>query len=209
MAIVNNNENWRITVMAIDSARSMKKVLRFLFGLLINVCILFILVKGFSYSFDFAYQVFATTAAESGSNKKTAVTITEDEPLLDVATSLQEAGVIDNRYAFILKVRINGDAGKIQAGTYSMSPKNTNQEIIDMITGVAKKDDDSEGSDSSSTGDESGSAETVAPNATGTGDEGAGEDRTTEAATDNTDETDSADSSDGGAGADDTVEAGE
>ena len=41
--------------MAIDSARSMKKILRFLFGLLINVCILFVLVKGFSYSFDFAY----------------------------------------------------------------------------------------------------------------------------------------------------------
>ena len=44
--------------MALDSARSMKKILRFLFGLFINVCILFILVKAFSYSYDFAYQVF-------------------------------------------------------------------------------------------------------------------------------------------------------
>lgn len=169
--------------MAIDSARSMKKILRFLFGLLINVCILFVLVKGFSYSFDFAYQVFSTTAVEPGSNKKTAVTITEDEPLLDVADALKESGVIDNKYAFILKVRINGDAGKIKPGTYPMSPSNTNQEIIDMITGVSGDNTSSGSADSSSTGDESGGdsqdAAAAVTNATGTGDEGAAEDRTT------------------------------
>lgn len=169
--------------MAIDSARSMKKILRFLFGLLINVCILFVLVKGFSYSFDFAYQVFSTTAVEPGSNKKTAVTITEDEPLLDVADALKESGVIDNKYAFILKVRINGDAGKIKPGTYPMSPSNTNQEIIDMITGVLGDNTSSGSADSSSTGDESGGdsqdAAAAVTNATGTGDEGAAEDRTT------------------------------
>lgn len=166
--------------MAIDSARSMKKILRFLFGLLINVCILFILVKGFSYSFDFAYQVFSTAAVEPGSNKKTAVTITEDEPLLDIADSLRKSGVIDNKYAFILKVRINGDAGKMKPGTYVMSPSNTNQEIIDIITGVSTTTD-SDGSDSSTTGNESGTSGSTGTNANGTGDEGAAEDRTTEA----------------------------
>jgi len=150
----------------------MKKILRFLFGLLINVCILFVLVKGFSYSFDFAYQVFSTTAVEPGSNKKTAITITDDEPLLDIADSLKKSGVIDNKYAFILKVRINGDAGKMKPGTYAMSPSNTNQEIIDIITGVSGDDTASSGSSDSSS----------------TGDEGAAEDRITEAATDETGE---------------------
>ena len=73
--------------MAIDSARSMKKVLRFLTGLLINVCILFVLIKAFSYSYDFAYQVFATKAMDPGSNRKVAVQIVQDESLLDVADS--------------------------------------------------------------------------------------------------------------------------
>ena len=126
--------------------------------------------------------MFTTTAVEPGSNKKTAVTITEDEPLLDVADALKESGVIDNKYAFILKVRINGDAGKIKPGTYPMSPSNTNQEIIDMITGVSG-DASSGSADSSSTGDESGGdsqdAAAAVTNATGTGDEGAVEDRTT------------------------------
>ena len=108
--------------MALDSARSMKKILRFLFGLFINVCILFILVKAFSYSYDFAYQVFATRAADPGSNRKATIQITQDEPLLDVADSLKMAEVIKDKYAFILKVRIGGYADDIQPGTYQIAP---------------------------------------------------------------------------------------
>ena len=105
--------------MALDSARSMKKILRFLFGLFINVCILFILVKAFSYSYDFAYQVFATRAADPGSNRKATIQITQDEPLLDVADSLKTAEVIKDKYAFILKVRIGGYADDIQPVSYT------------------------------------------------------------------------------------------
>lgn len=135
--------------MAIDSARSMKKVLRFLTGLLINVCILFVLIKAFSYSYDFAYQVFATKAMDPGSNRKVAVQIVQDESLLDVADSLKKAEVIDNKYAFILKVRIGGYASQIKAGTYQLAPSDTNKEIIDMITGTTDNGSDSGGDDSS------------------------------------------------------------
>lgn len=144
--------------MAIDSARSMKKILRFLFGLFINVCILFILVKAFTYSFDFAYQVFATKAADSSNNRKVAIQITPDEALLDVADALKKAEVIDDKYAFILKVRIGGYAGDIKPGTYQLAPSNTNKEIIDIITGASDDasgsgdSDNSSGSDSGNTG---------------------------------------------------------
>ena len=122
--------------MALDSARSMKKILRFLFGLFINVCILFILVKAFSYSYDFAYQVFATRAADPGSNRKATIQITQDEPLLDVAD-------------FILKVRIGGYADDIQPGTYQIAPSDTNQEIIEIITGNGKSSSGDSNGDSS------------------------------------------------------------
>ena len=41
--------------MAIDSAVTMKRILRFAIGLLVNVFILFILVKVFAFGFSFAY----------------------------------------------------------------------------------------------------------------------------------------------------------
>ena len=126
--------------MALDSARSMKKILRFLFGLFINVCILFILVKAFSYSYDFAYP---------GSNRKATIQITQDEPLLDVADSLKTAEVIKDKYAFILKVRIGGYADDIQPGTYQIAPSDTNQEIIEIITGNGKSSSGDSSGDSS------------------------------------------------------------
>lgn len=139
--------------MAIDSARSMKKVLRFLFGLLINVCILFLLVKAFTYSYDFAYQVFATKSVDPVNNRKVSIQITADESVLDVSSALRKAEVIDNKYAFILKLRITGNAGKIKPGTYQIAPSNTNKEIMELITGTAETS--SSDSDSSGGGDSS------------------------------------------------------
>jgi cell division protein YceG involved in septum cleavage len=121
--------------MAIDSARSMKKILRFLVGLLINVVILLFLVKAFTYSFNFAYQVFATTSVDVANSRSVTVEIIPDETLLDVASTLEDKGLVENKYAFILKMRIGGYANQIQSGTYQMAPSNTNSEIIDMITG--------------------------------------------------------------------------
>lgn len=139
--------------MALDSARSMKKVLRFLFGLLINVCILFLLVKAFTYSYDFAYQVFATKSVDPVNNRKVSIQITADESVLDVSSALKKAEVIDNKYAFILKLRITGNAGKIKPGTYQIAPSNTNKEIMELITGTAETS--SSDSDSSGGGDSS------------------------------------------------------
>lgn len=133
--------------MAFDSARSMKKILRFLCGLLINVFILFILVRAFSYSYDFAYQVFATKAADATDTGKVTVQIVQDESLLSVATDLEESGVIENKYAFILKLRISSSANKIKQGTYELSASDTNVEIIDMITGVTDTGTDTETED--------------------------------------------------------------
>ncbi|MGN0396231.1 MAG: hypothetical protein ACI4EF_12780 [Coprococcus sp.] len=128
--------------MAIDSARSMKKVLKFMFGLLINVCILFALVKIFSSSYEFAYEVFATTAKDAGDSRTVTVEVLPEETLWDICDSLEEAGVIKNKYAFMLKVRIGEYAPNIIPDTYELAPSYTNKKIIEVLTGqtqTAKK----------------------------------------------------------------------
>ena len=61
--------------MAIDSAVTMKRILRFAIGLLVNVFILFILVKVFAFGFSFAYDVFASNSCKDKSDTKV-VTVT-------------------------------------------------------------------------------------------------------------------------------------
>jgi cell division protein YceG involved in septum cleavage len=127
--------------MAIDGALSMKRVLRFAFGLLVNVCILFILVKVFAFGFNFAYDVFTSACKDSTDTKVVAVTILPDSSIKDVCETLDDAGVVKNPYALMVKIRIGSYAAKIQPGTYEIAPSYTNDQIITIITG-GKLDDE-------------------------------------------------------------------
>ena len=84
--------------MAIDGALTMKRVLRFSVGLLVNVFILFILVKVFAFGFGFAYDVFASNSCKDKADTKVvAVTILPDSSIKDVCETLDDAGRDHNR----------------------------------------------------------------------------------------------------------------
>lgn len=121
--------------MKFDGARSMKRILRFTVGLLINACILFILVRVFSSAFGFAYDVFATTCKDPVDTKVRVVEVLPDSSIKEVCETLDEAGVVKNHYALMVKIRIGSYAAKIVPGTYEIAPSYTNDEIITVITG--------------------------------------------------------------------------
>lgn len=122
--------------MAIDGALTMKRVLRFSVGLLVNVFILFILVKVFAFGFGFAYDVFASNSCKDKADTKVvAVTILPDSSIKDVCETLDDAGVVKNAYALMIRIRIGSYAAKIQPGMYEIAPNYTNDEIITVITG--------------------------------------------------------------------------
>ena len=111
--------------MAIDSAVTMKRILRFAIGLLVNVFILFILVKVFAFGFSFAYDVFASNSCKDKSDTKVVtVTVLPDSSIKDVCETLDDAGVVKNAYALMVRIRI---------GSYA--PSYTNDQIITIITG--------------------------------------------------------------------------
>ena len=111
--------------MAIDGALTMKRVLRFSVGLLVNVFILFILVKVFA----------SNSCKDKADTKVVAVTILPDSSIKDVCETLDDAGVVKNAYALMIRIRIGSYAAKIQPGTYEIAPNYTNDEIITVITG--------------------------------------------------------------------------
>lgn len=122
--------------MAIDSAVTMKRILRFAIGLLVNVFILFILVKVFAFGFSFAYDVFASNSCKDKSDTKVVtVTVLPDSSIKDVCETLDDAGVVKNAYALMARIRIGSYAAKIKPGTYEIAPSYTNDEIITIITG--------------------------------------------------------------------------
>ena len=122
--------------MAIDSAVTMKRIVRFAIGLLVNVFILFILVKVFAFGFSFAYDVFASNSCKDKSDTQVVtVTVLPDSSIKDVCETLDDAGVVKNAYALMVRIRIGSYAAKIKPGTYEIAPSYTNDEIITIITG--------------------------------------------------------------------------
>lgn len=129
--------------MAVDGAITMKRILRFSVGLLVNVFIIYILVRVFAFGFSFAYDVFASNSCKSKADTRVvAVTVLPDSSIKDVCETLDEAGVVKNAYALMVRIRLSSQASKIRPGTYEIAPSYTNDEIITVITGGELSEDE-------------------------------------------------------------------
>ncbi len=118
------------------------KSMGFTGGLLINVVIVFLVIKVFSFSFDFAYSVFGDVAKEPSSREYVIIEIPADSSILQIGEALEDGGVIDNKYAFFLKVKIKDYGSKIVPGKYGLSPSMTYQEILNIICDIEVEEEE-------------------------------------------------------------------
>ncbi len=134
------------TKRAINAANGVRKGIkrsaRFTLGLFVNLFIVFVIVKAFSYSFHFGYSVFADVAKDQLSKKYVVVTIPRDSSTLEIGKALQDAEIIEDRFVFFAKIRIKNLGGSIQSGEYTLSPAMTYDEIIDVL--CPQKDEEEE-----------------------------------------------------------------
>ena len=112
--------------MAFDGAKSTKRIFRMVVRWIINIVIVLILVKAFSFSFDFMYNVFSSGAKNPSDTKVLTVTVKED------------AGVINNKYAFAVKLWL--DKASIKPGVYEVSPSYGAKKLVSIITGNGDPD---------------------------------------------------------------------
>ena len=112
---------------------SLKKSLGFTGGLLVNLIIVYIVIKVFSFSFDFAYSVFGDVAKEPASKEYVIIEIPADSSVLQIGDALEDGGIIDNKYAFFFKVKVKDYGSLIVPGKYGLSPSMTYQEILNVI----------------------------------------------------------------------------
>lgn len=113
--------------------KGLKRSTGFAFGLFVNVLIVYLVVKIFSYSFNFAYKVFGDTAKEPGSSVYSLIEIPADSSTLEIGEALEDGGIIDDKLVFMVKVKVKGYGSKIVSGKYGLSPNMTYNEIINII----------------------------------------------------------------------------
>lgn len=122
--------------------KGLKHSAGFTWTLLINVLIVYIVIKLFSYSFNFAYSVFADVACDPSSKEYIVIEIPADSSSLDIGKTLEDRGIIENKYVFMAKVRIKKYGNLITPGKYGLSASMTYDEIIDVICHIEKEEEE-------------------------------------------------------------------
>lgn len=126
----------------------LKTALYYAIELLVDVLIIYAFVKAFSISFSFGYDVFHDSAKNPGDRKYVMVTIEPYSSNGKICDALYDAGVIENKYVMMARIKIGGIYDKIKPGSYGLSASMTYEEILGVITGNASVDAE----DSSGTG---------------------------------------------------------
>lgn len=116
--------------------KGLKKSAGFTWSLLINVIIVFLVVKLFSYSFNFAYSVFGDVAMSPGSTEYIVVEIPADSSILQIGEALEKAEIIEDKFVFFAKVKVKGYSDKIRSGKFGLCASMTYDEILEIICNV-------------------------------------------------------------------------
>ncbi|MCM1084060.1 MAG: endolytic transglycosylase MltG [Clostridium sp.] len=122
--------------------KGLKHSAGFTWSLLINVLIVYIVIKLFSYSFNFAYSVFADVACDPSSKEYVVIEIPSDSSSLDIGKTLEDRGIIEDKYVFMARVRIKEYGNRITPGKYGLSAAMTYEEIIDIICHIEKEEEE-------------------------------------------------------------------
>ena len=126
--------------MAKDNENAYSVILGVCVRILINVVFLFFLVEGFIYSYHFSYKLFADLPTVAASSEMKNITIDAGSSAKDVAFMLEANGIVDDRYIFIARAYLGKYNNKLQAGTYTLSPGMTPDEICRMICGMQSEE---------------------------------------------------------------------
>lgn len=113
--------------------RGLKRSAGFTGSLLINVVIVFLIIKVFSYAFNFTYSVFGNVCKTPGDTEYVIIEIPADSSILEIGQALEDGEVIDDKYVFFAKVKVKGYGDKIKSGKFGLSASMNYDEILEII----------------------------------------------------------------------------
>ncbi len=119
----NKDVGYKVTVMG---ARGIIKLL-----LVALVIIFFIFLARTSYIFGFS--IFNETPVNSESPTEMLVEIPKETSTLEIAGTLEENGLIENRFIFLIQERFSAYHGKLEPGRYYLNTGMTPSQIIKIL----------------------------------------------------------------------------
>lgn len=117
---------------------------RIIFGIsvrtLVNVLFIFGLVEGFVYFYHFSYKLFGDIPYKPAVSQTVTVTIEPGAGSGEIARLLDSLELVDSEYLLLARMYLGKYNSRIQAGTYSLTPSMSPDEICRRICGMQSEE---------------------------------------------------------------------
>ena len=117
-----------------------KVILQISLRTLMNVVLLFILVEGFVYTYQFSYKVFADVPYMPASSDTVTITIETGSTAKQVADIMEGSGLVEDDKLILARLYLGKYNKKIIAGTYTLSPAMSADAICKKICGIQSEE---------------------------------------------------------------------
>ena len=117
-----------------------KIILQISIRTLINIILVFILVEGFVWCYQFSYRVFADIPYIPGSQNEVTITIEQGENARQIANAMEQNGLVEDDRLFLARIYLGKYTHKILAGSYTLSPGMTTDAICKKICGIQNEE---------------------------------------------------------------------
>lgn len=107
---------------------------------LLDLVLIFVLVQGFAEAYNFSYKLFIDIPYKTTAEAMMDFTIEDGSSVMDIATQLEDAEIVENRYIFLARVYVGGYNGDVKAGTYKLNAAMSPDDICKRICGIQSEE---------------------------------------------------------------------
>lgn len=128
------------------STDSVSAIVRTVINISINILVLAVVIMlTYTYAgkaYEFGKEIFDDTAIDTAESAKAAVvTIPKGTSNKAVAGLLEKAGVIENKYVFLIQLMLSDYKDEVVPGTYNLTTANTPTEIMQIICNMTEEEE--------------------------------------------------------------------
>lgn len=121
-----------------NNSRTIGNIVRTIINISINVIVLAVLIsftyRGAGMAYEFGKAIFAEEAMTTEEEAKNySVTIPKSPSAMEIAKVLEEAKLIENRYVFLVQLKLSESEEDIIPGTYILSTSMTPSKMIEVM----------------------------------------------------------------------------
>lgn len=112
--------------------------------ILVFVLVVFGLMKLGIAAYDVGYRVFTEEAVDTIPGSDVVVEVYDDMSNMELATLLEEKGLVKDDYLFFLQMKLSAYANKVRPGLYTLNTSQTAREILQIMATEPETEEETE-----------------------------------------------------------------